>query len=208
MDPLCDHRSASRLRAASLGCVLLALAAAGCAGGERDRAEKSDGASHTGSTVQQTALGLEQLRNASYPLLGAGSGLVVRLSDGEYVDEPKRTRALLGERWIAHGDLDGDGNDEAAVVLYYDTGGSGNFREFLVLHAPDGEPVVLGGVFAGDRVRIESFRIEAGVLEVEMVVHRAEDPLCCPTLRVRDRYALRGGELVRTEREELGSVAP
>jgi len=160
-----------------------------------------------GSKPAGTAvLNLEQLRNASYPLLGLNPGAEARLVDGEFIDEEAHTRAILGEKWIARGDLDHDGREDVAVVIYFDTGGSGNFREFLVLTAHDGEPVVLGGVFAGDRIRVERFWIEAGMLTVELLTHTEDDPMCCPTLRVRDRYALQGGELIRHSRQELERV--
>jgi hypothetical protein len=157
---------------------------------------------------EPATLELEEIRGATIPLLGQDPPLEVTLVEGEYVDEAERVRALLGENWIARGELDGDSTEDVAVVVYFDTGGSGNFREFLVLGPGSTRPQILGGILAGDRVRIEGFAIEAGELVVQMIDHADDDPMCCPTLRVRDRYRLRDGELVRVERRELERTEP
>jgi hypothetical protein len=201
------------LRRTMIFALLLLL---GCGGGEKNssrsegavQSETDRGGAERAGTDTNAPLTLEQLRNAAYPLLGVDPVLEVTLDNGEFVDEEERIRAILGENWIARGDLDGDGRGDVAVVLYFDTGGSGNFREFLALSSVDGEPALLGGAFVGDRQRIEAFGIAEQTLIVQMITHAPDDPMCCPTQRVLDRYALRDGELVRVSREELERIEP
>jgi hypothetical protein len=48
----------------------------------------------------------------------------------------------------------------------------------------------------GDRVKVNSVRIEENLIVVDMVTHGPNDPMCCPTQQVVQRYALEGNELV------------
>ena len=92
----------------------------------------------------------------------------------------------------ASGDLDGDCDEDAAVFLSTNTGGSGNFRELVVVLNQDGEPDPRGSLFIGDRTRIDAVRIEDGVIVADLTTHGETDPLCCPTLAVERRYAWDG----------------
>jgi hypothetical protein len=136
----------------------------------------------------------EILSNATYQSENALRGSVP-LTDGEYVDEANRVRVVLPRRLVAGGDMDGDGVLDAAVILVANTGGSGVFHELCVVLNRNGSPEQVATTGLGDRVRIESFQIEAGEVALEMVVHGPSDPMCCPTQREHRRYRLEEGRL-------------
>jgi hypothetical protein len=136
----------------------------------------------------------EILSNATYQSENALRGSVP-LTDGEYVDEPNRVRVILPRRFVAGGDMDGDGVLDAAVILVANTGGTGVFHELCVVLNRGGSPEQVATAGLGDRVKIESFRIEAGEVVVDMIVHGPADPMCCPTQRELRRYRVEDDRL-------------
>ena len=155
--------------------------------------------------TERWRLTLERLRNGHYPLplfidddfppirLRAGRASIT-LSDT--FAEWTETVTLRGV--AAFGDLDGDRDAEAAVVVRHDGGGSGAFVYLLAMRRRDGAPVQAGSVLLGDRVRVERLTIRFGHIFVAMTAHGPSDPLCCPTTRTLRAFRLRGrmGEVV------------
>jgi len=154
-------------------------------------------------------LTLELLQNTTYPSELEESGTIT-LTDGHYEGEPfveggaSRPTVTLVEP-IAFGDLDDDGVEDAAVILAANAGGSGTFISLEAVRNEGGEPVHLATCSLGDRVRIESLAIEGGQIVLEMITHGPDDPLCCPTQRVVQTYALRGDELEQTSSQVISS---
>ena len=153
------------------------------------------------STLDSTAapLLLETLRNTAYPSAFAEEG-VARLVNGRFEEWPipnaaSHTTIVLAEP-VAHGDLNGDGTTDAAVLLIANTGGSGNYRELVPVLNESGTPKPLKGVLLGDRVRIESLMIEGDRIVVTMRAQGPDDPMPSPTRQVRRVYRLVGEELV------------
>jgi heat shock protein HslJ len=158
----------------------------------------------------QAGLTLDDLRNATYPSEWEDSG-VVTLTDGRYEGEPyveggasRLVVTLISP--LAFGDLDGDGVDDAAVILVANPGGSGTFYSLEAVRDESGEPAHLASHSLGDRAQIRSLAIEGGQIALEMVTHGPDDPMCCPTQIVRNTYALEGGELVEKGSEAIGAV--
>ena len=148
-------------------------------------------------------LTLEQLRNAEYrlPLLG-DQDTPVRLVDGMgtlVYGEGATERETVGliDDAIAFGDLDGDGNADAAVVLYTSGGGSGAFIYLVAVLDRDGAPVQAARAYLGDRARVESLSISGGRVLAQILAHGPEDALCCPSLRTTSTFALREGGLIQ-----------
>ena len=148
------------------------------------------------------------LEAASYRTENAADG-VAELEDGEY-EEPTApgssamTRIVLG-KW-AFGDLDGDGEDDAAAITIENPGGSGSFHYVHALPWADGALTDAGAVFLGDRIRVEGVSIHDGVIVVAML-DRPEDASFseAPTLPVIRRFRIEGGAL--TELEPAGAAA-
>ncbi|MYD93674.1 MAG: hypothetical protein F4Y02_08275 [Chloroflexi bacterium] len=148
-------------------------------------------------------LTLEQLRNAEYrlPLLG-DPDTPIRLVDGMgtlVYGEGATERETVGliDDAVAFGDLDGDGNADAAVVVYTSGGGSGAFIYLAAVLDRDGAPSQAARAYLGDRVRVESLRISDGQVLVQILAHGPGDGLCCPSVRTTSTFALREGGLLQ-----------
>jgi hypothetical protein len=116
---------------------------------------------------------------STIPLEGSSTVITVRLSDE-----------------MGFGDLDGDGIEEAAVMLVTDTGESGVFYDLAALKNHEGDLINVAIHFLGDGVVVKDLSIDQGQILVRMVVPGPEDPLCCPTLSVEQRFILEGKDLL------------
>lgn len=97
----------------------------------------------------------------------------------------------------AYGDLDGDGVEDAAVLLATNTGGSGVFVDLAAVCNHRGQPRDTARFFLGDRVKPERMTVVGQEIELALLIHGPDDPLCCPSERVVWRFRLVGGELVK-----------
>jgi len=135
---------------------------------------------------------LSRLMNATYASFLTKSGLAP-LRDGVYrevVAPGAATQVVVRLDLVAYGDLNGDGVEDAAVLLISEPGGSGSFRDLVAVISHQGEPVPVARAFLGDRVQVESLRIADGQVIAELVKHGPDDPLCCPSLKATQRFAL------------------
>ena len=137
----------------------------------------------------------------------------VPLRDGLYEGEPfvpggaSRNRVeLLDVPPILH-DLDGDGIDEAAVLLSKSSGGSGVSTYLAVVSCRDGRAINVGTTGLGNRVMIRSIAGKEGAIVVEVVATGPGEPLCCPTRNVRNIYRLRNGILFLASSEDMGTLS-
>ncbi len=111
-----------------------------------------------------------------------------------------RVRASLTD-WRALGDLDGDGVEDAVVVVWSSGGGSGTFMEVahFRLEPERGETVAhwawSGSVMLGDRVRVRALAVTDGYVELHVTQHGPDDPMCCPTVETVRGFDVRDGEL-------------
>ena len=104
------------------------------------------------------------------------------------------TRVFGEPEW---GDLDADGDEDAAVVLLHRTGGSGSF--FYIAAAIRTQDGFIGtnAVLLGDRVALRSLQVRNGVLMADYADRRATQPmLAAPTVAYTKYLALQAGELV------------
>jgi heat shock protein HslJ len=173
-------RSMSR-RLACIACLIAAPAAALAAPGA------------TAPPKAQTAPGEEQLANLAYS--GIGSGGPVTLRAGRYENTKARRSVTLARGFRVTGDLDGDGRDEAVVLLAENTGGSGTFDYFAVAGVRKGKVVNVATVALGDRVQVRDARIEARRLVAEVVRAGPQDAMCCPGELATLAWELRAGKL-------------
>jgi heat shock protein HslJ/membrane-bound inhibitor of C-type lysozyme len=152
----------------------------------------------------------EQLRNATYSGIYTES---VTLTDGLYEGEPfveggvARPRVEFIDGSPVFGDLNGDGVDDAAVLLVESSGGSGVFTYVGAQLNQDGEPVDAGTVWLGDRTQVATFAIANGEVVVDIVTQGPEDPQCCPTTKVHKTLAVQDGLLAEVGSEEMGNVS-
>jgi uncharacterized membrane protein/heat shock protein HslJ len=151
-------------------------------------------------------LTIKGLKNAEYQSDFAINGRV-KLSNGTYrgkivPDSASELIVMLSDQF-AFGDLNGDGADEAAVVLITDPGGSGTFRHLGVVINEKGSPQHVASQLLGDRVKVKSLSMSSGEIVVRMMTHGPNDPMCCPTFQVTRNYLLQQDKLVIAGVQEL-----
>jgi heat shock protein HslJ len=147
----------------------------------------------------KSGLTIEALQNAEYltEWIRAGKATLINGGFEESIAPGSATKIkmMLHER-MAFGYTDA-GEALAAVILVTDPGGSGTFYNLSALVEQDGQPFNVATSLLGDRVKINSLAIKGGEIVVDMINAGPNDPMCCPTQRVVQRYALRGEELVQ-----------
>ncbi len=151
----------------------------------------------------------EALANATYSVEMSESGAAT-LVDGQY-SEPVADTDTQTLVWLleprARGDLDGDGVEDAVVLLAVNGGGSGNFVYLSAVLNDQGAPANVSNLLLGDRVDVQSVEITAdGVILVDMVQQGPDDPMCCPTQHVLKTFELVDNELVLIAEEQLAPL--
>lgn len=141
----------------------------------------------------------EQLANLSYPSELGRDGRV-QLRNGVYEQEeagdPTAKLIVKLTNHMARGDLNGDGQQDVAVILESDSGGTGSFMDVAaVLNSPEG-PKPVATIDLGDRTEIRSVSIDNGSVFIELIGHGPEDPVCCPTQLQRREYHFDGSRLL------------
>jgi len=142
----------------------------------------------------------EALADAEY-LSEFASGGKARLKDGSYREKATPESAIdivitLHERY-ACGDLDGDGWDDAAVILVVQSGGSGTFYYLCAVLNEEGALVNVATLFLGDRILIRDLLIQSGQIKIDMLVQGPGDPMVKPTREAHRTYYLAGNRLIR-----------
>ena len=100
------------------------------------------------------------------------------------------------------------GKEAGAVIVVTDPGGSGTFYDLaLLIKGPQGwtNPTI---TFLGDRIKIRSLAVVNDEIVIEMMGHSPTDPMCCPTRRVIQHFALRDDRLIKTNEEVQGTPDP
>jgi hypothetical protein len=158
-------------------------------------------------TVANPNLTVEKLKDAGYQGIYQEP---IQLTDGTYEGEPfveggaSRPTVTFIEPY-AFGDLNGDGVDDAVVLLVESSGGSGSFVYMAAVLNQKGKPENVDTLLLGDRAQVQSLTIADGQISVTMVTHGPDDPMCCPTQEVEQIYELQENKLVQTAGEVIGS---
>jgi len=127
----------------------------------------------------------DELYNATYHGF-EGLDRPVTLVDGRWEGEPyqpgaaSRPTVYLIDDLRLTGDVDGDGSDEAVVLLVQQSGGSGAFIYLAVVGHRNGTIESLDTTLVGDRIQIRGADIDGGRIALEIVRHGPDDPACCP----------------------------
>lgn len=137
-------------------------------------------------------------RNATYENDFSDSGHV-ELQDGRFTEPVAEGSAgwlTVNLEETADGDLDGDGMTDIAAVLVTRPGGSGVFYSVHALLWRPEEAIRAGSVFLGDRIRLQSVRIEGALITLQLLDRRDHESYADePTVPVIRRFLLRDGGL-------------
>ena len=150
------------------------------------------------------ALTLEQLKNAEVKITGTTGAQMrtVKLTDGEFIsgNDPASTDYVsvhIGQQ-VAYGDLNGDGLQDAAIIIGENYGGTGDFVSVVAMFNQGGQPVFTASAGVDDRPIVNTLAIENGEILLDAIVHGPNDPGCCPAQPVTESFRLWGGRLVLT----------
>lgn len=149
-----------------------------------------------------SGISVQQIRNAEYQLGFTDVPRSVQLTNGVFQQGSAGAADFMEIRvtdFIALGDINGDGVNEAAALISENYGGTGVFV-FLTLYVEQaGQPVFLTSVFIDDRPAVDSVEFENGEIFLQVTTHGAEDPFCCPTLHNERHYRLINNQLEMTD---------
>lgn len=96
------------------------------------------------------------------------------------------------------GDLNGDGKNEAAVLLSENYGGSGVFVSLIAFQKNGDSLQQSPAILIDDRPVINSLSIADGKVTLDAVIHGENDPMVSPSLGVVETYQLYGDALALT----------
>jgi hypothetical protein len=134
--------------------------------------------------------------NATYWIAGQPVGLVDGQS--EYPAAPGSAMAIRTVIWRqpVYADLDGDGDEDAALVLVQDPGGSGTFYYVAAAINIHGQYLGTNTVLLGDRIHPADMAIRNHVLVVDYLDRRPAEPLgAIPSVNRTMALVVRQGEL-------------
>ncbi|HEX3034549.1 MAG TPA: hypothetical protein VHT73_05350 [Thermodesulfobacteriota bacterium] len=149
-------------------------------------------------TEETGELTLETIENAEYYVIMKDQK--VKLISGLYEstsEELGLPESILVTDKVAFGDVNGDGEEDAAVILETNLGGSGFFYQLAIMINRDERPFNVANKNIGDRIIINSIDIRSGVVVIDMVTHSPGDALCCPSLEKVVKYKLSGEKLIK-----------
>jgi heat shock protein HslJ len=137
----------------------------------------------------------------------------VTLTGGRWEGEPYveggASRPMVGliDHFVLTGDLDGDGLDEAATLLWDSSGGSGTRLYLAAMGSGDDVITNLGTALIGDRVQVRSGAIDNGQITLDIVRAGPEDAACCPTEKALVTWAMGEDGLSQIADETIGTLS-
>lgn len=145
---------------------------------------------------------MTRVRNAEYQLAATGSPRLVQLTDGKFEQGAAGSEEYVSitvTDFTARGDLDGDGFDEYAALVAENYGGTGVFVFLVVFSEVDGRLVFQTSIGVDDRPQPNELSISNREVFLDVTVHRADEPMCCPTLKSARHYRLVNNQLRMTD---------
>ncbi len=124
------------------------------------------------------------------------------LRSAEYAAGLPTYGRIAVQPFLDFGDLNGDGIDDAAVVLSLVDGNAAHRYLAAVLNE-NGEPVHVDSAYLGLNIGLRSVTIQDGIITVKMAQLAPGDPTCCPTQETIATLRLNGNAL-----ELLSEVPP
>jgi heat shock protein HslJ len=151
--------------------------------------------------------------DASYPLDGQGSPVTLVNGRSEVQAAPGSAATVLTTVWEEPtvADLSGDGQDDAALVLVQQSGGSGTFY-YLVVAIREGDGYRgIGGALLGDRILPQQISVEDDRVIVDYLARADDEAMATPPTDPRQRifiYNRAEGHLARVAEDFEGDADP
>lgn len=125
----------------------------------------------------------------------------IRLIDGRFEAEAAPGSATKIRTHVfgkpALGDLNGDVDQDAALILVHDPGGSGTFYYVAAAVNVNGRYRGTRSVLIGDRITVRELAVRNGVIVVNYVDRRPEEPMATsPSVNKSKRLILKDDELM------------
>lgn len=172
-------------------------------------------------------IGKFDFKNYTYPLPRGWQGAIseIILVNGKAPLSMEEEERKIGASYVKtkYGDVTGDGQDEAFVIIKIETGGSALPQVVYVFDWKNEEPELIWYFRTGDRADggLRDLRAENGELIIEiygqdryifgdvetMKIVGDEEQLCCPTFFTRNRYKLTGNRFVLQGKRQTYSIA-
>lgn len=180
-------------------------------------------------TIETTdsPIGKFDFKNYTYPLPRGWQGTLreISLTNGKAPLSMEVEERKIGASYVRtkFGDVTGDGQDEALVIIKIETGGAALPQVIYIFEWKNNQPEMVWYFRTGDRADggLRQMRAENGELVIElygqdryifgdvetMKVTGDEEQLCCPTYFTRTRYKLTGSRFVLQGKRETYSIA-
>lgn len=134
---------------------------------------------------------VQAIRNAQYQLGATDTQQVVQLTNGKFEQGTPGAEDFISAMmtdFIAVGDLNHDGIEEAAVLVSENYGGTGVFVFLAVYSQVDGTWTFQTSNMVDDRPQLNALSIANNEIFLDAVIHAVDEPMCCPTLRTTRHY--------------------
>ena len=146
------------------------------------------------SANQSGSVKSSDIVNMAY-VLGKGQySRSIRFADGQARLDTETY--AIDKKSIVYGNLNGNAEAAAVLVMDYSGGGSGIFRSLIAVWDANGTLMNSEEKDLGDRIVVNSIAIRDGIVTVDMLTQGPNDGMCCPTQRKILRLALHGNQLV------------
>jgi heat shock protein HslJ len=187
----------------SAAALLIVIAASACGTG-------NSGENDTTTAAADSVPTTEELANATY------AGVLdkpVTLTDGRWEGAPfvdggaSRPSVGLVKNFALTGDINGDGRDDAVVLLWESSGGSGTRNFLAAMSRANGAVVNLGTELIGDRVQVKEGFISDGSITLDLIETGPGDAACCPSQKALIGWKLTDGRLERVDSEITGTLS-
>lgn len=146
-------------------------------------------------------ISLDLLKNYTYWL--KDFNIQVTLKDGVFSNDSIQCQLIEP---AALGDLNGDGQGDAAVMLAIKSGGSGTFYNLITILDQNNTLVQTGFSYIGDRQVVKNLEIVRGRIILDYLTQGGNAPLCCPNEHRLRSYLLENGALLLTGEQILDSL--
>jgi len=169
------------------------------------------------SVAARPAPTLQELKNASYKGVEAARSAFT-LADGKWEGKPyepggnSRPSVVFVGDFRLSGDLDGNGAEEAVVLLAANAGGTGEMSYLAIVGRLAGRITNIATAPIGDRVQVRDARIDGRRIVLDVVQAGEGDAACCPGDLVTRTWDLSGAALkegvpVKTGRLSIEALA-